>query len=95
MAIPEDKDYLGVASALKEEAAFMVFTSTENPHYHFSKQQAENAGEFPYIEGAKKAYEYAKKQDADFICILGTTSLITDFKKQPFFPISICKRRKR
>ena len=95
LAIPEDKDYLGVASALKEEAAFMVFTSTENPHYHFSKQQAENAGEFPYIEGAKKAYEYAKKQDADFICILGTTSLITDFKKQPFFPISICKRRRR
>ena len=95
LAIPEDKDYLGVASALKEEAAFMVFTSTENPHYHFSKQQAEKAGGFPYIEGAKKAYEYLKNMDADFICILGTTSLITDFKKQPFFPISICKRRKR
>ena len=41
------------------------------------------------------AYEYVKNMDADFICILGTTSLITDFKKQPFFPISICKRRKR
>lgn len=81
LAIPEDKDYLGVASALKEKAALMVFTSTENPHYHFSKQQAEKAGGFPYIEGGKKAYEYAKKQDADFICILGTTSLITDFKK--------------
>lgn len=95
LAIPEDKDYLGVASALKEEAAFMVFTSTENPHYHFSKQQAEKAGGFPYIEGAKKAYEYVKNMDADFICILGTTPLITDFKKQPFFPISICKRRRR
>ncbi|MDE6904104.1 MAG: hypothetical protein K2P76_04115 [Lachnospiraceae bacterium] len=81
LAIPKDKDYLGVASALQEDAALMVFTSTQNPHYHFSENQAKRAGGYCYIEGVKKAYEYVIKQEADFICILGTTSLITDFKK--------------
>lgn len=87
LAIPEDKDYLGVALALKDAADVMVFTSTENPHYHFSKEQAKKArtqGGMPgviYMEEAREAIEYVKGQGADFICVLGTTSLVTDYHK--------------
>lgn len=85
LAIPEDKDYLGVASLMREMADIMVFTSTGNPHYHFSREQAKKAGEVIgevcYIEGAGNAWESVKKSGADCICILGTTSLITELKQ--------------
>ncbi|MCM1257925.1 MAG: Mur ligase family protein [Roseburia sp.] len=84
LAIPEDKDYIGVASLMKEAVDIMVFTSTGNHHYHFSENQAikarEELGEILYVEGAKNALACAKKQGADCICILGTTSLITELK---------------
>lgn len=85
LAIPEDKDYLGVASLMREMADIMVFTSTGNPHYHFSEDQAakarETVGEVRYIAGARNAWESVKKSGADCICILGTTSLITELKQ--------------
>jgi len=85
LAIPEDKDYLGVASAFRSLAKIMVFTSTKNPHYRFSRRQAERAREqglfVCYIEEAGEALDYVKSKGVDMICILGTTSLISEIKE--------------
>ncbi|MDE6314643.1 MAG: hypothetical protein K2M46_13690 [Lachnospiraceae bacterium] len=82
LAIPMDKDYLGTAREMSELADVILLTKINNPHYHFSPEQAEKvraegiACEF--INNLKEARRRAESSGAEVICLLGTTAMITE-----------------
>jgi len=84
LAIPEDKDYAGVAEAISKYAELVILTDTDSPHYQFSPAQLTKVRETVpasiYIENPEKALQYAKQQNPELICILGTTSLIAQME---------------
>lgn len=90
IGIPSDKDYLGVAEAMKEVSAHMILTKSQNVHYKFGTEQVEaltQAGiDAEWTESIEEAIHKARihgmnEQAWDRpICILGTTSLISDVK---------------
>ena len=91
IAVPEDKDYLGIAAVMKDLSAAVLLTGSHNPHYHFSRAQEEQLKkhgiESRYMEdlqeAVKEAYKLAKtlakpEQGNLPVVILGTTSVITE-----------------
>ena len=85
IGIPDDKDYLGVASAMKEVAAKIILTKSQNPHYIFTKRQQaclKDMGiDSVWTESIEEAFAYAKKEEKPIV-ILGTTSVIAEVKGQ-------------
>ena len=84
VGIPDDKDYEGVVKEIKSLAGKIILTRTHNPHYKFTSVQKEVLE----IEGIEvlESRDIADamnilKGDNTPICILGTTSLITEVKK--------------
>lgn len=90
IGIPSDKDYVGVAKAMCDVTEKMILTKSQNAHYKFGLEQAEclkeNGIDALWTEGIaealEKAREYMREQEKYElpICILGTTSLISDVK---------------
>lgn len=90
IGIPSDKDYLGVAEAMKEISAHIILTKSRNAHYKFGTEQVKTLAaksiRADWAEDISKALDNAraaieKEQDWNRpICILGTTSLISDVK---------------
>ena len=39
IGIPDDKDYAGVVRSMREVAEQIFLTRSQNPHYHFTKEQ--------------------------------------------------------
>lgn len=97
IGIPADKDYVGVAEAMTAVSEHIILTKSQNVHYKFGPEQAEmlhqkgiNAVWSENIaEAVDKAREYIKAQEIyDMpICILGTTSLISDVKTLASTPL--------
>lgn len=83
IAIPKDKDFLGVTECMTDVSSVIILTKTGNPHYVFGPEQVadlEAKGvHCVWSENIKNAIELAKKEKLP-ICILGTTSLITEVK---------------
>lgn len=86
IAIPKDKDFLGVTECMTRVSSAIFLTKTGNPHYVFGPEQVallEQKGiHCVWVDSVKNAIELAKKEKLP-ICILGTTSLITDVKAIP------------
>lgn len=84
IGIPDDKDFLGVCETMQGISEHMFLTKSSNPHYKFSKQQVvELAKKGIAAEWTENVEEALKKAEAcgNPICILGTTSLISDVKR--------------
>ena len=85
IGIPDDKDYMGVASAMKEIASKIILTKSQNPHYIFTKRQQaclKDMGiDSVWTESIEEAFAYAKKEEKPIV-ILGTTSVIAEVKGQ-------------
>ena len=86
IAIPKDKDFLGVTECMTDVSSTIILTKTGNSHYVFGPEQVailEGKGiRCVWADNVKNAMEIAKKDNLP-ICILGTTSLITDVKEIP------------
>lgn len=90
IGIPADKDYLGVAQAMCAVTEKMILTKSQNAHYKFGPEQVQKLSQNgmnaewteSIAEAIGKAREYMQMQEKyDIpICILGTTSLISDVK---------------
>ncbi len=81
IAIPEDKDFAGVADAMAEISERVILTETSNKHYRFSREQLMRVADKDrtvYYEKLEDAISFARTSGADLILILGTTSLISD-----------------
>jgi len=86
IGVPEDKDYIGISDEMKLISDFIFLTKSSNPHYKFSEKQLDSLNvEIPsaYYSNLKEAVLVAKEKvgEKGVVCILGTTSLITDVKK--------------
>lgn len=85
IAIPDDKDYAGVAGMAGEFADALIFTDTASPHYRFSEKQLDHIGRYKdrsvYIHGSEKALEYAVSKGFDLIFLLGTTSFVSEIRQ--------------
>ena len=86
LAIPMDKDYLGTAREISELADIILLSQSSNPHYHFSLEQAEvvrRAGiACEFIDNLTEARKQAENSGAEIICLLGTTSMVTEILTQ-------------
>lgn len=90
IGIPSDKDYLGVAKEMSKVSDCIILTKSQNAHYKFGEEQVaalKNIGiDAIWTESVGEAIEKAREcADIDNawnrpICILGTTSLISDVK---------------
>ncbi len=87
VGVPKDKDYSGIIEEMNDISSRIIMTETSNPHYEFSIEQKElltiNKELVDYIPNLHDAISTAKSitKKNGLICILGTTSLITDVKK--------------
>ena len=83
IAIPKDKDFLGVTECMTHVSSAIILTKTGNPHYVFGDEQVtilrEKGIDCKWSESVENAMELAKQEKMP-ICILGTTSLITEVK---------------
>lgn len=99
IGIPSDKDYLGVAEAMKKVSTHMILTKSENAHYKFGTEQVEALVEVGIAadwaenisDAIDKARAFMEAEDAwnRPICILGTTSLISDVKALAATPMPL------
>ncbi|MBQ8816786.1 MAG: bifunctional protein FolC [Lachnospiraceae bacterium] len=94
IGIPMDKDYLGVAQAMQSVAHRIILTKSSNPHYRFGQEQVQvlkTAGlEADWAENIAEALKRARFKQPDVpVCILGTTSLISDVKKLAKTPVAL------
>lgn len=99
IGIPSDKDYLGVAMAMAPVCKHIILTKSSNRHYHFGKEQEEVLQKHHisaiWTENIAEAMEQARglaaKEEAwdTAICILGTTSLISDVKTLAATPMPL------
>ncbi len=85
VAIPEDKDYLGVIEMLKEYDCEIILTYADNDYLKFSENQVVEAKKISaiiFIDNVSDAIDYAKKQvdEKAMILCLGTQSFIKDVK---------------
>ncbi len=81
IAIPDDKDYLGVAKAVFSCADSIRLTQSHSPHYRFTKEQKdklseENIPSILYNEW-EDAFADARKEQLPII-LLGTTSFVAE-----------------
>lgn len=84
IGIPDDKDFAGVADEISAYAKRIILTRSDNTHYVFTdvqKKVLEEKG-FSVIstDSVKDAISIASQFD-DPVCILGTTSVITNVKE--------------
>ena len=83
IAIPKDKDFLGVTECMTRVSSEIFLTKTSNLHYVFGTEQVailEQKGiHCRWADSVENAIELAKQEKLP-ICILGTTSLISDVK---------------
>ena len=84
IGIPDDKDFLGVAMAMRDVSNSTILTKSQNPHYKFSEEQKkiiEKQGyEVDWEPNINEALKIAIKRDEPIV-ILGTTSVIAEVKK--------------
>ncbi len=90
VGIPDDKDYLGVCTEIGEVAGNILLTKSSNPHYRFTKLQEETLGKTGRkvctTDNIKEAYQKALQLGLPIV-ILGTTSLVSDVKREwPLVP---------
>ncbi len=92
IGIPADKDYLGVTEAMQSVSKHIILTKSSNPHYKFGEEQIETlrkAGiEAVWRENLLEAVRIAQAMGGP-ICILGTTSLISDVKRLAATPMPL------
>ena len=99
IGIPSDKDYFGVAVKMAEVSEHMILTQSGNVHYKFGPEQAEKLAEYgihaDWAESINEALDQARAVIASKnawdrpICILGTTSLISDVKALAAIPMPL------
>jgi dihydrofolate synthase/folylpolyglutamate synthase len=104
IGIPSDKDYLGVAEAMHGISAKLILTKSQNAHYKFGPDQVvhlqERGIESVWTESIAEAVEKAREYIQETgnyelpICILGTTSLISDVKVLASTPKGIQDEKK-
>lgn len=85
VAIPEDKDYLGVLELVKEYAGPVILTHADNDYLKFSEKQVEEAGKILPVEFYPRVAEAMDRArslagEEDLILCLGTQSFIKDMK---------------
>lgn len=85
LAIPEDKDYLGVLDMVRDYGGKVIMTHADNDYLKFSARQVEKAmGVCPveFRETVPEAMELAMNSagEGDLILLLGTQSFIKDVK---------------
>lgn len=88
IGIPDDKDYVGVASIMAKAAKHIILTKSSNNHYIFSgvqrdrvKKELENDNiRISETKEIRSAMHLALKEKMPVV-ILGTTSLIADVKR--------------
>lgn len=82
LAIPDDKDYPGVAKALSSAGYDIVLSRVDNPHYRFTDEQQQVLTEagipFRYEEDLIKAI----KQETYPVAVFGTCAMLPVIKKQ-------------
>ena len=84
IAIPADKDYLGVLEEMKDISERIFFSQSRNPHYHFGKEQLRCAAEKGIKAEWKASFSEAfseAKRSALPIVILGTTSFVAEVEQ--------------
>lgn len=84
IGIPDDKDYAGVAGAMKDIASSIILTRSQNPHYIFTPHQQTILSERNVETTWADSMEEAVKKGKEFgrpIVILGTTSVVSEVKK--------------
>lgn len=83
IGIPDDKDYMGVVKEVYDISNKIILTKTHNPHYKFTSIQKDNLESQGYdileSDDIKDAMNMLKDSNIP-LCILGTTSLITEVK---------------
>lgn len=84
VGIPDDKDYVGVAKAMRKKASSIILTKSQNHHYVFSKGQQDRLRSEGinaiWTESIPEAMDLAKEKGKPIV-ILGTTSVIAEVKK--------------
>lgn len=84
IGIPDDKDYAGVAKSMREVAADIILTKSQNPHYVFTQKQqrklAEEGIAAVWTNSVREALRIAKERGGPVV-ILGTTSVVAEVKK--------------
>lgn len=85
VAIPEDKDYLGVIEVLKGYDCQIIMTYADNDYLKFSSKQveeAEKSTKIKFIDNVSESLDFAKNQadENTLILCLGTQSFIKDVK---------------
>lgn len=85
VAIPEDKDYLGVIDMLKEYKCKIILTHADNDYLKFSKSQVDEARKIcpvEFFDNVRDSMDNAKSEadDNTLILCLGTQSFIKDVK---------------
>jgi dihydrofolate synthase / folylpolyglutamate synthase len=84
VAIPADKDGIGVLSVLRPWVDWVIVTKAHNPHLHFDETLTESAkaqmlavDEAPYLEDAM-ALAWDRLRVNDALLVLGTQSFVGD-----------------
>lgn len=86
LAIPEDKDYLGVLKGVDDFSETIIMTYAENDYLKFSENQVAEGKKIASIlfkETVSEAYELGLsllERDEDILLCLGTQSFIRDMK---------------
>lgn len=85
MAIPMDKDYLGVLEEVSKYNGKVIMTYAKNDYLKFSSKQTQEAEKiYPvkFIEYVNEALDYGKRlqEKEDLLLALGTQSFIKDVK---------------
>ena len=84
VGIPDDKDYFGVVSGVKDISKNIILTKTSNSHYVFTDEQRQKLlANKIFVETSpdiKEALNMARRYKSPII-ILGTTSLISESKE--------------
>ncbi|MBQ7584583.1 MAG: hypothetical protein IJT24_08220 [Lachnospiraceae bacterium] len=80
LAIPDDKDYLGVAQAVAREGHDIVLTRISNAHYRFTGVQTERLREAGISCGYAEDITEAIGQAEGPAAILGTTAMLPAVK---------------
>lgn len=101
IGIPADKDYLGVAEAMSDVSEHIILTKSRNTHYKFGARQVDELEKKGIAaiwtdsveEAIVRARQYMEAEGTweRPICILGTTSLISDVKALAATPMPLEK----
>lgn len=85
IAIPMDKDYLGVLEEVSKYNGKVIMTYAKNDYLKFSSKQvieAEKIYPVKFIEDVNEALDYGSRlqEKEDLLLVLGTQSFIKDVK---------------